>query len=85
MERLPPTIITAPTSLIAAPKPATIPETMITRASRSTSHIVCQREAPRPIAWRRTSFGTEATPPIVMAAITGAAMKNSAMIIAVGV
>ena len=76
--------MTAPTSLMAAPNPATIAERRVTRASRITSHVLCQRDAPRPRACSRTSLGTEATPPMVMAPMTGAAMKNSAMIMAVG-
>ena len=82
MERLPPTIITAPTSLIAAPKPATMAENSETRASFSTSHTDCRRDAPKPRACSRKSFGTDPTAAMVIAPMTGVVMITSAMIIA---
>ena len=41
-----------------------------------------RRDAPRPMAWRRKSFGTDPTAAMVIAPITGAVMITSAMIIA---
>ena len=85
MERLPPTIITAPTSLMAAPNPATIAgDEGDPRLAEDQPDGLPARSA-QPHGLQAHIRGHRATPPMVMAAITGAAMKNSAMIIAVGV
>ena len=82
---LPPTIIDAPISEITPPKPAMTAASTGNRASFSTHHTICGREAPRPRSWSRNAGGTFCTAASVMPVTIGAAITACASTIAVGV
>ena len=82
---LPPTIMEAPISEMIPPNPAMTAASIGSRASRSTIHTICSREAPSASSCRRKSRGTCPTAASVMPVTIGEAMTACAMTIAAGV
>jgi len=82
---LPPTMIEAPTSEITPPKPAMTAARSGSRASLSSSHTICGREAPRARICRRSPGGRCCRAARLMPAMMGEAMMAWARIMAEGV
>jgi len=81
----PPTIMTAPTSAIALPNPASTATTIAWRASLSTMAAVCSRSAPSDTAVSMTDMSTDFVAVMVRPVRIGRIRHTWAMTIAAGV